>query len=316
MAIPTKNDMHRPILEFAASKSESVSIGEIIAHLKERFSLTDSQLHKRTAGGRKRLNNQLGFALYSLMEAGLIEWASLDQIKITPQGIKFLEENNGGRVTGAVLNKWRRDHAPQDSPDENPPTELATATIQPSADTPDLDEVDTTPDDSIATAYGELQEKLIADLLESLKSVDPFLFEKIVVRLLEKMGYGEGSAVGGSGDEGIDGIINQDPLGLGKVYVQTKRWQNKVGAPDIQKFSGALSQKGASKGVFITTSDFTRAAKKAAKEISSQVNQLIHLINGQQLARLMIRHNVGVVIETTYEIKKLDENFFSNPDEI
>ena len=315
MAMPIKNDMHRPILEFVASKGESISTRDMIAHLKERFSLTDSQLQERTAGGRKRLNTQLYWARHSLLQAGLIESTDGRRVNITPQGIKFLEENSESRVTDAVLNRWRREHAPQDQSDENLPTELATADVHPSADTPDPDEVGTTPDESIAIAYNELQEKLSDDLLESLKSVDPYLFEEIVVRLLEKMGYGQGSAVGRSGDEGIDGIINQDPLGLEKVYVQAKRWQNQVGEPEIRNFSGSLTLKGASKGVFITTSDFSSTARQTARIISSG-SQLIHLINGQELARLMIRHGVGVVTETTYEVKKLDENFFSDPDNI
>ena len=315
MALPTQTNMRRPILELAASKGESISTRDMIAYLKERFSLTDSQLQERTAGGRKRLNTTLEFARSSLKKAGLVEWTARGQIKITSQGIKFLEENNESRLTKAMLDRWRREHTPQDSADENPTTELATADVQPSADTPNLDEVDTTPDESIAIAYNELQEKLIDDLLESLKSVAPHLFERIVVRLLEKMGYGQGSAVGRSGDEGIDGIINQDPLGLEKVYVQAKRWQSQVGEPEIRNFSGSLTLKGASKGVFITTSEFSSTARQTARIISSG-SQLIHLINGQELARLMIRHNVGVVTETTYEIKKLDENFFSDPDEI
>ena len=191
---------------------------------------------------------------------------------------------------------------------------MATADVHPSVDTPDIAEVDATPDESIATAYNELREKLVDDLLESLKSVDPYLFEQIVVRLLEKMGYGEGDAVGRSGDGGIDGIINQDPLGLEKVYVQAKRWEGNVGTGPIFSFGGSLGAQGASKGVFITTSTFNSNARQAAQSISAGGN-LIRLIDGQELARLMIRHNVGVVTETTYEIKKLDENFFSDPDE-
>ena len=251
------------------------------------------------------------------MNVGLVERTSPGRVKITPQGIKFLEENNEGPVTNAVLDKWRREHTPQDLDDENLPIELATADVQPSADTPDIDEVESTPEELIKAAYNKLQEKLRDDLLESLKSVDPYRFEEIVVRLLEKMGYGQGRAVGRSGDGGIDGVINQDPLGLEKVYVQAKRWQNQVGEPEIRNFSGSLMLKGASKGVFITTSDFSSTAIQTAKTISAG-SQLIHLINGKELARLMVEHGVGVVPvpEATYVVQKLDENFFSDPDEI
>lgn len=315
MALPTQTNMRRPILELAANKGESISTREIINHLIERFSLTDSDLQERSSSGTKRLNTQLGWSRTSLMNVGLVERTSRGRVKITPQGIKFLEENTEGEITPTTLERWRREHAPQDSADENPTTELATATIHPSADTPDIDEVDATPDESIKIAYDELQEKLVDDLLESLKSVDPYLFEQIVVRLLEKMGYGEGDAVGRSGDGGIDGVINQDPLGLEKVYVQAKRWEGNVGTGPIYSFGGSLGAQGASKGVFITTSTFNSNARQAAQNISAGGN-LIRLIDGQELARLMIRHNVGVVTETTYEIKKLDENFFSDPDEI
>ena len=315
MALPTQTNMRRPILELAASKGESISTREIINHLIERFSLTDSDLQERSSSGTKRLNTQLGWSRTSLRNVGLVERTSPGRVKITPQGIEFLKENAEGEITPATLERWRREHAPQDSADENPSTELAIATIHPSADTPDIAEVDATPDESIATAYNELREKLVDDLLESLKSVDPYLFEQIVVRLLEKMGYGEGDAVGRSGDGGIDGVINQDPLGLEKVYVQAKRWEGNVGTGPIYSFGGSLGAQGASKGVFITTSTFNSNARQAAQNISAGGN-LIRLIDGQELARLMIRHNVGVVTETTYEIKKLDENFFSDPDEI
>ena len=308
--------MHRPILEFAASKGEGISTAETIAHLQKRFSISDSELQERTAGGRKRLDALFNWARYSLMKAGLIESTVRGRVNITPQGIKFLEENSEQEVTLTTLNRWGQEHAQQDSSDENLPTELAAATIHPSADTPDIDEVDATPDELIEAAYNKLQEKLEDDLLRNLKSVEPDTFEEIAVRLLVKMEYGEGEAVGRSGDGGIDGIINQDPLGLEKVYVQAKRWKDQVvGEQEIRNFSGSLTLQGASKGVFITTSDFSSAAIKAAEEFARR-GQLIHLINGQELARLMVEHGVGVVTETTYAIKKLDENFFPDPDEI
>ena len=122
------------------------------------------------------------------------------------------------------------------------------------------------------------------------------------------MGYGEGQRVGRTGDEGIDGIIDQDLLGLEQVYIQAKRWQGGVGEPEIRNFSGSLQAKGASKGVFITTSTFAPKARKTADRISAG-NQFIRLIDGAELSRLMIRYDVGVVTETTYDVKKLDENY-------
>ena len=122
------------------------------------------------------------------------------------------------------------------------------------------------------------------------------------------MGYGEGEVVGRSGDQGIDVIIDQDPLGLEKVYVQAKRWQNPVNEPEIRNFSGSLLAKGSTKGVFVTTSTFAPKARETARLISAG-NQFIRLIDGAELADLMIRHGVGVVVETIYEVKKLDENY-------
>ena len=132
-----------------------------------------------------------------------------------------------------------------------------------------------------------------------------------MVDLLVKMGYGQGEAVGRSGDGGIDGIINQDALGLEKVYVQAKRYTaGAVGEPEIRNFSGSLDAKGATKGVFITTSTFSSAARQTAQTISAG-NKFIRLVDGNELAQLMIRHGIGVVTEYTYEIKKLDENYFA-----
>ena len=166
-----------------------------------------------------------------------------------------------------------------------------------------------TPHEQMEESFLELNSRLSEELLESVKSISPNIFENLVVRLLEKMGYGEGNVVGQSGDGGIDGIINQDPLGLEKVYIQAKRWQNQVGEPEIRNFSGSLEAKGASKGVFITTSTFSSTAERTARYISAG-NKFIRLIDGPELVRLMIDHSVGVVTVNTYEVKKIDENYF------
>ena len=167
------------------------------------------------------------------------------------------------------------------------------------------------PDEQIDSLYRELSDTLAEELLESVKEVSPLRFERLVVSLLERMGYGEGRSVGGSGDGGIDGIINQDPLGLEKVYIQAKRWQSQVGEPEIRNFSGSLEAKGANKGVFITTSAFSKSARQTAQYISAG-SKFIRLIDGAELARLMIDHSVGVITETIYEVKKLDENYFAD----
>ena len=163
--------------------------------------------------------------------------------------------------------------------------------------------------EQLEEVHRELRDGLADELLIILKGMSPARFETLVVNLLERMGYGEGESVGRSGDGGIDGIINQDPLGLEKVYIQAKRWQSQVGEPEIRNFSGSLEAKGASKGVFITTSTFSSTARQTAQFISAG-NKFIRLIDGGELAGLMIRHGVGVVTEMTYEVKKIDENYF------
>ncbi|MBN1660977.1 MAG: restriction endonuclease, partial [Anaerolineae bacterium] len=168
-----------------------------------------------------------------------------------------------------------------------------------------------TPEEEIEAAHQRLDEGLAEQLLITVKGCSPRFFESLVIDLLVKMGYGgtrkdAGRAIGRTGDGGIDGIINEDRLGLDIVYVQAKRWQGTVGRPDIQSFVGALHGQHARKGVFITTSDFSQSARSYASTIDSK----IILIDGQTLARLMIDYNVGVSPVATYELKRIDLDYF------
>lgn len=163
------------------------------------------------------------------------------------------------------------------------------------------------------SAIRDAHENLAADLISSIKSCSPLFFEKLVIDLLQTMGYGgsrsaAGRVVGKSGDEGIDGIIDEDRLGLDAIYLQAKRWEGVVGRPEIMKFVGALAGQRATKGVFITTSAYTREAVEYAK--SSQYK--IVLIDGARLAELMIEHNLGVSVAATYELKRIDTDFFND----
>ena len=164
-------------------------------------------------------------------------------------------------------------------------------------------------DGDIEEIYQKIREKVAADLLQQIKANSPAFFENLVIDLLVKMGYGgsreDAETVGRSGDGGIDGIINQDRLGLDVVYVQAKRWENNVGSPQIASFAGALAGKGANKGIFITTSDFTKNAKAY-----DAAGFKIILIDGKRLAQLMIDHNIGVSTMKTYEIKRVDSDYF------
>ena len=168
-----------------------------------------------------------------------------------------------------------------------------------------------TPEESLETAHQTLRMNLALEVLEKVKTCSPAFFERLVVELLVKMGYGgtredAGQAVGRSGDGGIDGIIKEDRLGLDVIYLQAKRWENTVGSPEIQKFAGALQGRRATKGVFITTSDYS----KGAREFAGAINNKIILIDGDELADLMIDYNVGVSIFATYETKKIDSDYF------
>jgi restriction system protein len=170
-----------------------------------------------------------------------------------------------------------------------------------------------TPEELLENSYQILQDALATELLETIKGGTPAAFEKIVVDLLVAMGYGgsvedAGKVVGKSGDGGIDGIIKQDKLGLDFLYVQAKRWKDVVGSPEVMKFSGSLTKKHANRGVFITTSMFT----KDALEYVEEMPQRIILIDGRRLASLMIEHNVGVAPAKTYTLKRLDQDYFEN----
>ncbi|WP_227869262.1 restriction endonuclease [Nitrosospira lacus] len=170
---------------------------------------------------------------------------------------------------------------------------------------------DSTPEELFSQAYQRLRSNLEAELLEQVKSASPAFFERLVIDLLVTMDYGgsrqdAGRAIGRSGDGGIDGIIKEDKLGLDVIYVQAKRWESTVGRPDIQKFAGALQGQRANKGVFITTSDFSREAEEYTNIISSK----IILITGKQLAKLMVDHNVGVSAISKFELKRIDSDYF------
>ena len=165
-----------------------------------------------------------------------------------------------------------------------------------------------TPEERIEEAMAELNNALASELMDRIKTAGPEFFEKIVVRLIAKMGYGDGQQTPYSHDGGIDGIINQDKLGLDAIYLQAKMWDGNVGKPLLQNFAGALEERKASKGIFITTGDFAASARQYIEKISKR----IILINGLDLVRLMIRYNVGVAVreEKTYQIKNIDLDFF------
>ena len=295
MAVPTLDELHRPVLEIANASTQRLARKEFLDRLTGMFSLTDADLQEMVSSGRQaRMENRTGWAMTDLKKAGLINNPQPGQWEITQTGRDFLA-NQQGIIKFVDLQKlW-----PESQQNQGVPT------------TDTVDSVEITPDEQMAKSHEQHKTMLSDEVLDSVKSVTPSGFEQLVVGLLSKMGYGYGKPVGGSGDQGIDGILNQDTLGLEKVYLQAKRYtSNQVGEPEIRNFRGSLVTKGATKGVFITTSTFSQTAQQTAQTNSG--NQFIRLIDGPELAKLMIEHGVGVVTEVTYEVKKLDANYFTD----
>jgi restriction system protein len=254
------------------------------------------------SGTQTVLMNRVSWARTYLKQAGALSTPERGCLQITERGLKLLANHPEG-ITLALLQQFPEFQAfKQRKRHKDPDREIQW----------DSDIIfDDTPEDILASAYRVLSESLEQELLEAVKQATPKFFEHLVVDLLVKMGYGgnrtdAGQALGKTGDGGIDGIINEDRLGLDVIYIQAKRWEGTVGRPDIQRFAGALQGQRAKKGVFITTSNFSREAKEYAALIETR----IILIDGTRLAELMVEHNIGVSIVEAYEVKKLDSDYF------
>ena len=310
MAVPRQGDLHWPVLEIVGEINGIVSRREIVELVIDRLDISEEDLtDKVPSGTQTRFDNRLYWALSYLKRGGLLESNSKASFSITKQGREFLE-TGAGIITNGQLNALIAENQSQLSSHVEVALQSTVATHV--ADAVDnIGDDDVTPDERMVRSYQQLQARLADEMLDSIKGVSPDHFERLVVDLLVKMGYGQGEQVGRSGDEGIDGIINQDPLGLEKVYLQAKRWTGQVGEPEIRNFAGSLVAHGATKGVFITSSTFSNTAKQTADNVSRR-SESIRLVDGHELARLMIAHGVGVVTEYTYEIKKLDENYFAD----
>ena len=297
MVVPTQDQLHRSLLEIAAATGEIWSAQQFLESITSRLSLTQADLAEKTSTGSFRVRVNIAFALSLLKRAGLLQLPSRGRYQIAPMSRDFLKTHHG-ILTITMLRRMVLEQRPGD---KEALTDIVSKNQ--SAD-------DAAPEDKIEDGYIALQEKLVDDILESISQISPDAFERLVVDLLQKMGYGKGETVGRSSDGGIDGIINQDALGLEKVYIQAKRWQSQVGEPEIRNFSGSLDARGASKGVFVTTSSFSGNAKQTGQIISAG-NKFIRLIDGPELAKLMLAHEVGVITQYTYKIQKLDENYFA-----
>lgn len=299
MAIPDYQSIMLPLLRFAADGNEH-SLREGIEGVAEKFRLTEAERKELLPSGQQpTFDNRVAWARTYLSKGALLDSPRRGYFCITQRGREVLAKNP------TVINVKFLEQFPEFiefRAKRNEPKE--------SAETTEAQNLQT-PGELLESAYQKLREDLSAELLKTVRESSPTFFERIVIDVLVKMGYGgsrkeAGKAVGRSGDEGIDGIINEDRLGLDVIYIQAKRWQAAVGRPEIQKFVGALQGQRANKGIFITTSAFTREAEDYAAKIPSK----IVLIDGEQLSQLMIDHNVGVALVTSYETKKIDSDYF------
>lgn len=295
MTIPKLDELHRPVLEIAEASAGFLTRSKLLEGLIAKLSITESDLQQTLPSGQPRMKNRTDWAITDLKKAGLMNNPQRGQWEITTEGRDFLSAQSGIIRFTDLYQLW-----PEAQQNPSVPT------------TSGSESVDITPDEQMAHSHEQHQGMLADAVLDSVRGVGPDGFEQLVVELLSKMGYGKGRRVGHSGDQGIDGILNQDTLGLEKIYIQAKRYTStSVGEPEIRNFAGSLINQGATKGVFITTSTVNSAARETAQNISMG-NQFIRLIDGTELSRLMIEHGVGVVTEMTYEVKKLDANYFAD----
>ncbi|WP_457807933.1 restriction endonuclease [Kushneria sp. EE4] len=304
MPIPDFHALMYPLLQLSAG-AETLRLRDSYAPLADAFELTAQERHQLSPSGQQYLfNNRVTWAASYLRKAGLLESCGRGLVTITPQGYITLREVR--HIDMAYLMGFESFQAFRRRTGSSAPRTRAANDQDAMEEVPDC----LTPLESMEVSWRAIRADLEFDLIERMQQIHPARFEQLVIDVLMTMGYGCGASagqnVGQSGDGGIDGIINEDPLGLETIYLQAKRWSNPVGRPDIQKFSGALSGKRARKGVFITTSNFTREAQEYVTSLETR----IILIDGPQLARLMIDHNVGVSTVDRFEIKRLDSDYF------
>lgn len=299
MAVPDFQSLMRPLLEILADDGDH-SIRSIREDLTSHFALGQEDVEELIPSGRvTTLQNRVGWAATYLYRAGLIQRPKRAVYRITARGHEVLE-SNPVRVDLAVLSQFE-----EFSEFRQAKGNQGAATEPPAA------AEDQTPEERIEGSYRELRSALAGELLDRIHDQTPEFFEQLVLDVLHAIGYGgrqEGASerLGKSGDEGVDGVIREDRLGLDTVYVQAKKWTGTVGRPEIQKFVGALQGQNATKGVFIATSAFS----PDAVEYAGKVTPRIILVDGNELAQLMIENNVGVAVARSYLLKRLDLDYF------
>lgn len=305
--VPTYQTLMLPLLKFAGDKEEH-TFNEALEAVARSLNLSDESIKELLPSGtERRYNNRLRWAQKYLREAGLLEKTGRGFFKISDIGISELSLNPKS-IDDKYLLKFpeflefvKRSQPHKDSNEKDSDVQV-------------LSEIEqaVSPVEAVETLLHQVQTELENEILERVKSCPPSFFEQLIVDLMIAMGYGgsiqdAGKAIGRSGDGGIDGIIKEDKLGLEVIYLQAKRWQGSVGGPVVQAFAGSLEGHKAKKGVIVTTSTFTTEAYRFVQNIEKR----IILIDGINLSKLMIEHGVGVKLERTYQINKLDDDYFA-----
>jgi len=298
MSIPDYQTIMLPLLKNVKDGKE-YSLEETTNLIIDQFKLTENEKNELLpSGGQTIISNRVGWARTYLKKAALLESPKRGYLRITERGKQLLSKDIS-EINVKTLNQYDEFKEFRSKHKEKTQNEEV------------ISNAFVTPEEAFEYGYQKITENLSDELLEKIKSCSPRFFENLVVELLVKMGYGgsrkeAGEVIGKSGDGGIDGIIKEDRLGLDIIYIQAKRWENVVGRPEIQKFAGALLGQKARKGIFITTSYFTDDADDYANNIESK----LILIDGDKLAKLMIEHSVGLNTINTYEVKKIDNDYF------
>ena len=303
MVIPDYQSVMLPLLKYAGDGNEH-RIRDAVEQLAKEFGLSEEERKELLPSGQQAIfKNRVGWASTYLKKAGLLDSGKKGYFSITQRGLDILEKNPPS-IDVNFLKRYREFN------------EFYNKDKKPIIDNPDsnsigfIEKLD--PEESLETVYQKLHNELVSEILSTIKKCSPLFFESLVVDVLTKMGYGgsradAGKAIGKSHDGGIDGIIKEDRLGLDIIYIQAKRWENTVTRPEIQKFAGALIGKKAKKGVFITTLSFSREAIEYADLTGNIV-----LVDGETLSRLMIEYDVGVSKVKSYDVKKVDTDYFED----
>ena len=300
--IPDYQSLMRPVLECAVIGE--VRISDVVDELSEKFKLSQEERDELLPSGKQtRFSNRVHWAKSYLKQAGLVKTTKRAHFVITDRGKAALADS-GADINKAYLERFDefKEFQARTKEVEGPEIHLSSEA-----------ESSATPDEVLRAAHNKINAALSAELLDRVREASPYFFENLIVQLLLAMGYGgssedAGRALGKSGDGGVDGVIDQDPLGVDQIYVQAKRYAegNNIGAGAIRDFFGALSLKKAQKGIFVTTSLFSPSAIQTARDLGTR----IVLIDGVQLAKLLIRYNIGCRDEEVLHLKKIDEDFF------